>query len=318
MRNVVLSKAVSPAAMAALAGKVTTIILKDSTPEGTKKALAEAEGLILRTNIRLTRELIESAPKLKIVSRTGVGVDNVDVKSATEKGILVCNTPGANTISVAEQTIALLLASAKRLTTMDAGVRRGAWELRSANMTTDVEGKTLGLIGLGAIGSAVATKCRLAFAMNAIAFDPFVRQMDGVEMCSTIEDVFKRADFVSVHVPYMEKTHHLIDGRLLSLMKPSACLINTARGAIIDEKALVKALADNAIAAAALDVLEEEPPKGTNALLGLDNVILTPHSAALTRECEERVALTAVQAVLDFVEGRQPRYIFNRKELGIQ
>ena len=154
--------------------------------------------------------------------------------------------------------------------------------------------------------------------MKAIAFDPFVKQMDGVEMCATIEDVFKRADFVSVHVPYMEKTHHLIDVRLLNLMKPSACLINTARGAIIDEKALVEALAKHVIAGAALDVLEDEPPAPTNALLGLDNVILTPHAAALTRECEERVALTAVQAVVDFVEGRQPRYIFNRKELGIR
>jgi D-3-phosphoglycerate dehydrogenase len=318
MKKVFLSKAIQPGAMKILTGRVEPIILSDNSVETAKQMVADVEGIILRTNIKLIREIIDAAPQLKIISRTGVGVDNVDVTAATEKGILVCNTPGVNANSVAEQTLTLMLAVAKQLGIMGKGVREGNWKIRSSGKAMDVDGKTLGLIGVGRIGSLVAQKCRLAFNMKVIAYDPYVTQVEGIEMCSDLDQVFTQADFVSIHVPYMEETHHLVDARLLSLMKPDACFINTARGAIVDEKALIEVLEKGAIAGAGLDVFEEEPPSLDNQLFKFDNVITTPHSSALSRECELKVAMTAAQAVVDCLEGKQPTYVYNKKELGLE
>jgi D-3-phosphoglycerate dehydrogenase len=166
MKKVLLSKAIQPAAMDLLAGKVEPVILSDDSVETTKHLAADVEGIILRTNIKVTREIMEAAPRLKIISRTGVGVDNVDVPAATEKGILVCHTPGVNANSVAEQAIALILGVAKQLRVMDKAVREGNWKLRNSSIAMDVDGKTLGLVGVGRIGSLVGQKCRLAFNMR--------------------------------------------------------------------------------------------------------------------------------------------------------
>jgi D-3-phosphoglycerate dehydrogenase len=318
MKKVLLSKTIQPAAMDILAGKVELVILSDNSVETTKRLVADVEGIILRTNIKVTREIVDAAPHLKIISRTGVGVDNVDVPAATEKGILVCNTPGLNASSVAEQTLALMLSLAKRLKIMDNAVRTGNWQIRYASKSVDLEGKTLGLVGVGRIGSLVAQKCRRAFNMKAIAYDPYVKQVEGVELCSSLDQVFRQADFVSIHVPYMKETHHLVDARLLRFMKPDSCLINTSRGEVVDEKALIEALKDASIAGAGLDVFEKEPPSSDNPLFKFDNVISSPHSAALSRECELKLAMAAAQAVVDYVEGRQPMYVYNKKELQIK
>jgi D-3-phosphoglycerate dehydrogenase len=318
MKKVLLSKAIQPAAMDILAGKVEPVILSDNSVETTKRLAVDVEGIILRTNIKVTREIIDAAPHLKIISRTGVGVDNVDVPAATEKGILVCHTPGVNAPSVAEQTLALMLSLAKRLKMMDNAVRTGNWQIRYASKSVDLEGKTLGLVGVGRIGSLVAQKCRLAFNMKVIAYDPYVKQVEEVELCSSMDQVFSQADFVSIHVPYMEQTHHLVDARLLRLMKPDSCLINTSRGAVVDEKALIEALENESIAGAGLDVFEEEPPSPDNPLFKFDNVVSTPHSAALSRECELKLAMAAAQAVVDYAEGKQPMYVYNKKELQLK
>jgi D-3-phosphoglycerate dehydrogenase / 2-oxoglutarate reductase len=318
MKKVLLSQAINPAGMKVLKNKVDPIILTDSSMENIKKMAVDVEGIILRTNIKITREIIESAPKLKIISRTGAGVDNVDVTAATERGILVCDTPGVNSNSVAEQTLAILLGLAKQLKIMDKAVCEGNWKIRNAGKAVDVEGKTLGLIGIGRIGSLVAYKCRLAFNMKVIAYDPYVKQAEGIELCSNLDQVFKEADFISIHVPYMEQTHHLVNAKLLNLMKPDAYLINTARGPLVDEKALIEILEKGSIAGAGLDVFEKEPPSPDNPLLRFNNVILTPHSSALSRECEIKVHITAAQAVVDFLEGRQPKYIYNKKELQLK
>ena len=315
MKKVLLSKSIHPQAMKVLEGKVDLVVLPDSTVETAKKMVADVDGVILRTNINFSRELIEASRNCRIISRTGVGVDNVDVAAASEKGIMVCNTPGVNTISVAEQTVSLILGLAKQLLVMDKAVRAGNWKIRNANKTVDVEGKTLGLVGVGRIGSEVARKCRLAFAMEAIAFDPFVKQADGIRLCPNLDQLFREADFISVHVPYTEQTHHLVNQKLIGLMKPDAFLLNTSRGSVVDEAALADALARGAIAGAGLDVLEEEPPAAANPLFKLDNVILTPHSAALSRECEMKVAIEAAQAIVDFAAGREPAHVFNRAEL---
>ena len=317
MKKILLSKAIHPEAMKLLDGKVDITILPDSSAETVKEMISVADGVVLRTNIHITKELIDIAGNCKIISRTGVGVDNVDVENASRRGVMVCNTPGVNTISVAEQTIALILGIAKRLVVMDRAVRASNWKIRNSGLPSDIDGKTLGLVGAGRIGLEVARKCRLAFGMNVIAYDPYVKSAEGVSMRANVDDVFREADFVSVHVPYTEETHHFVDARRLALMKEDACIINTARGAIVDESALVQALKDNRIGGAALDVLEDEPPKAGNPLFECDNVLITPHSAALTRECEMKVAIEAAQAIIDFAEGKEPKNIFNRKALGI-
>ena len=317
MKKILLSKAIHPEAMKVLDGKVDLVVLPDSSMETAKRMIADVDGVILRTNIHITRELINAAGKCRIISRTGVGVDNVDVESASGRGMMVCNTPGVNTISVAEQTVALILGIAKRLTVMDRAVRGCDWKIRNAGIPSDIDGKTLGLVGAGRIGLEVARKCRLAFGMKVVAYDPYVTSADGISMRTDVDDVFREADFVSIHMPYMEETHHFVDAHRLALMKGDACIVNTARGAIIDEAALVQVLKDQAIGGAALDVLEDEPPTPGNPLFECDNVLLTPHSAALTRECEMKVAIEAAGAIVDFAEGKTPRNIFNRKALGL-
>ena len=316
MKKILLSKEIHAEAMKLLKGKVELVVLPDSSMETAQKMVADVDGVILRTNIGFPRELIAAAGKCRIISRTGVGVDSVDIAAATERGIMVCNTPGVNTISVAEQTLALMLGIAKQLTVMDRSVRACAWKVRNSNSTVDLDGKTLGLVGLGRIGLEVARKCSLAIGMKVIAYDPFVKAATGITLCSELDEIFRASDFISIHVPYMDETHHLVDARRLALMKPTAYIINTARGAIIDEAALAKVLESKAIGGAGLDVLEDEPPTAGNPLFKLDNVLMTPHSAALTRECEMKVAIEAATAVLDFAEGREPKYIFNRAELG--
>ena len=318
MKKVLLSQAINPAGMKVLEGKVELVILADTTVETIKKMVIDVEGIILRTNIKVTREIMEAAPSLKIISRTGAGVDNVEVAAATEKGILVCDTPGVNSNSVAEQTLAILLGLAKQLKIMDKAVSEGNWKIRSTGKAVDVDGKTLGLIGIGRIGSLVAHKCRQAFNMKVIAYDPYVKQAEGIELYSSLDQVFQEADFISIHVPYVEQTHHLVNAKLLNLMKPDAYLINTSRGPLVDEKALIEVLEKGSIAGAGLDVFEKEPPSLDNPLLRLNNVILTPHSSALSRECEMKVHITAAQAVVDFLEGRQPKYIYNKKELQLK
>lgn len=318
MKKVLLSKPIDPAGMKVLEGKVEPVILSDSDIETIRKIVADVEGIILRTNIKVTREIIEAAPHLKIISRTGAGVDNIDVDAAIEKGILICNTPGVNSVSVAEQTLALMLSTAKQLKTMDKAVHEGNWKIRYSSKAVDIEGKTLGLVGIGHIGSLLAQKCRLAFNMKVIAYDPYVEQAEEVKLCPSLDQVFNQSDFISIHVPYTEETHHLVDARLLGLMKPDSCLINTSRGSIVDEKALIEALKNKSIAGAGLDVFEKEPPSPDDPLLKFDNVITTPHSSALSRECVMKVAMTAAQAVVDYLEGKRPKYIYNKNELQLK
>lgn len=315
MTTVLLSRAMPRDALEALEGRARVRVLRESTEAALGEAIADVDALILGTNVRVTREVLARAQRLRIISRTGVGVDNVDVAAASERGILVCNTPGINTVSVCEHTIGLMLALAKQIPLMDREVRRGNWRVRNEDRAVELQGKTLGLVGVGAIGASVARACRWAFGMHVVAYDPFVEKMEGVEMTPSVEEVFRRADVLSIHVPYTSETHHMVNERLLGLMKPSAFLINTARGAVVDERALVEALKSGRIAGAGLDVFTEEPPPPGHPLLEMSNVVLSPHSAALTKETRLRAAKAAVEAVVDFVEGRRPKHIFNAKQL---
>ncbi len=262
--------------------------------------IGEYEALIVRSRTRVTREILEAARRLKVVGRAGVGVDNIDVDAATRRGIAVLNAPGGNVISAAEHTLALMLALVRHIARADASLRRGEWE-RKRFQGIELHGKTLGLAGAGRIGSEVAKRAR-AFGMRVVAYDPYVSQeradQAGIELV-TLPELLGQADVVSVHVPLTEETRGLIGSAELALMKPAACLVNAARGGVVDERALAEALRSGRLAGAALDVFEEEPVAPDNPLLGLDNVVVVPHLGAATREAQARVGVEICEAVRD-------------------
>ncbi len=282
------------------------------------KEIKGVEGVVVRM-APFTREIIEAADVLKVIGRHGVGVDTIDIQAATEKGIVVVNTPNANATSVAEHTLTAIGALAKRVVTYDRAIREERWELRNSYGAVDLDGKILGLVGVGRIGSMVARRAAAAFNMKTIAFDPYVtlekaREM-GVTLCAAMDDIFIQADVVSLHTPLTPETRRLVDAARLRLMKPTAFLVNFSRGEVIDEKALYDALKSGVIAGAAIDVYDPEPPLKDNPLFELDNIILSPHSAALTEECVIRMATGAAEGVVDVLTGRRPQFIVNLEVL---
>jgi len=290
--------------------------VQEGSLDDLKEQLRGADAALVGTWMKFNAELMDLSPSLKVIARTGAGVDNVDVGAATRRGIMVLNTPTANSVSVAEHAVAMLLAVSKQLAFLDASVRQGNFKARRLYLPMDVEGKTLGLIGCGNIGRMVAQKCRDAFHMHTIGFDPFLKTApQGIDLCATIRAILSQADFVSLHLPYSPETKHLISQKEISLMKPSTFLINTSRGGIINEAALADALNAGTIAGAALDVFDEEPLKPDNPLLFCKNLLLTPHAAALTRECVLRVAICAAQGIMDHLSGRRPEFVYNKEVL---
>ncbi len=280
-------------------------------PEVVKPLMKGVQAIILRTGIKMTRELMSQADDLWVISRTGSGVDNVDVPAATEMGMLVTCVPGANTNSVVEHTLALIFALMKHLFLMDREVRRDNFGIRYKNLPRDLRGKTLGLVGLGRIGSELARICHHALGMCILAHDPYLTGetkalFQGMVEFSDMEKLFRESDVVSLHVPLMPSTRKLIGARELGWMKSDAILINASRGEVLDEEALTQCLRENKIAGAGLDVFAQEPLGNDHPLKKLDNVILTPHAAALTKECVVRLATEAVQTVIDVLQGRRP------------
>lgn len=294
-------------------------VAPDPSVETVKREIKGVEGVVVRT-APFTREIIEAADSLKVIARHGVGVDNIDIQAATEKGILVLNTPNANAVSVAEHTIVAIGALAKRMLSMDRATREGNWETRNEYRAIDLDGKILGLIGVGRIGSLVAKKAAAAFGMKVIAYDPYVKpevaQEAGITLVNEPSEVFKNADVVSLHTPLTPETRGFVNAERLAMMKPTAFLVNFSRGEVVDEKALYEALKKGTIAAAALDVFQQEPPQKDNPLFTLDNVLLSPHSAALTKECVIRMATGAAEGVRDVLTGKEPKWVVNREVLG--
>jgi D-3-phosphoglycerate dehydrogenase len=281
-----------------------------------KEKLRGAQAALVGTWMKFDAGLMDVSPALKVISRTGAGVDNVDVPAATQRGILVLNTPTANSLSVAEHAVALLLALSKQLAFLDASIRQDNFKARRLYLPVDVEGKTLGVLGCGNIGRVTAQKCRDAFHMRTIGWDPYVKPAPaGIELFSTMQGILKQADYVSLHLPLVPETKNLIAQKELSLMRPSAFLINTSRGGIVNEAALAEALNAATIAGAALDVFEQEPPERGSPLLSCKNLLMTPHSAALTRECVVRVAICAAQGIVDYLGGRRPEFVVNHAVL---
>ena len=320
MTRILLSQEIHSEGRKILNGNFDILLPKDHSQEAFAAAAAEAEGIILRTRAHASRAVIDAAPKLKIISRTGAGVDNVDVEAATARGILVCNLPAVNNLSVAEHTIAMILSLAKDLPAMDRAVRCGAWEARNSGKPVELEGKTLGIVGMGNIGSLVARKCRLGLGMKILAYDPYAADKFAAEdyrFVTGLAELFTEADVVSLHCPSIPETRNLVTRELLFSMKNSAWIVNCARGGVVNEEALFEVLQTKRIAGAALDVFSVEPPPSDSPFLKLENIILSPHAAALTQEATIRMSTEAAQAVLDYFSGKKPRYIYNARDLGL-
>jgi D-3-phosphoglycerate dehydrogenase / 2-oxoglutarate reductase len=265
-------------------------------------ALADADALVVRSATRVTDDLLAGAPRLRVVGRAGAGVDNIDVPACTRRGILVMNTPGSNAVSVAEHTFALLLSLARMVPRLDASVHAGRWEKGGA-MGSELRGKTLGLVGLGRVGFAVARRA-LGFEMRVVACDPYVSpevaRAEDIEMVA-FEDLLARADCITLHASLGPGTERIINDAALAKMKRGAWLVNTARGELVDEAALAEALRSGRLAGAALDVFQAEPPSGS-PLTGLPNVVATPHVAGSTVEAQEEVGVLIAEQVYDYLQ----------------
>ena len=275
------------------------------SPQELKSIIKNYDAIIVRSETKLTADIIQAADKLKVIGRAGVGLDNVDLKAATQKGIVVMNTPGGNTTSTAEHTFSMILALARNIPQAYASMKAGKWE-RSKFSGIELYGKALGIIGLGRIGSSVARMAK-GFGMKVLAYDPFlsmeIASKTGVEVVE-LDTLYRNSDIITVHIPKSDETSNMISTKEFEKMKPTVRLINCARGGIIDEAALAKALADKRIAGCALDVFEKEPPEANHPLLKFENCIVTPHLGASTSEAQVNVAIEIAEAVRDALLGR--------------
>jgi glyoxylate reductase len=277
------------------------------SPAGLRAELAGARGLLCMLTDRVDKSLLDSLPDLEFVSSMSVGVDHIDVQAMSERGLPVGNTPGVLVDTTADTAFALLLAAARRVTEADRFLRQGQWTAANAWAPEfftgkDVSGATLGIVGLGEIGQAVARRAT-GFGMQVLAWNRNPRSVPGIEMVD-LDELLKRSDFVSVHVALTAETRNLLDANRIALMKPGAVLVNTARGGIVDEHALAEALASGELFAAGIDVFEREPVAADNPLLGLPNVVATPHIGSATTQTRARMADMAVDNIIAALEGR--------------
>ena len=259
--------------------------------------------IVVRSETKVTRKVIEAAPQLRVVGRAGVGVDNVDVEAATQRGVVVMNTPGGNTISTAELSFAMILNLARKVPQAHASMTAGKWD-RKQFQGAELAGKTLGLLGLGRIGSEVAKRA-LAFGMRVLGYDPFLTearaQALGIELLGDLDDVYRDADFISVHMPVTDQTRGMLNAAAFAKMKPKVCLVNCARGEIIVENDLLAALDSGKISAVALDVYATEPLPAEHPLRKHPAITLTPHLGASTKEAQEKCGLEVAQVIAGYL-----------------
>lgn len=281
------------------------------SPEELKKIISGYDALIIRSQTKVTKDVIKSAGKLKFIARAGVGLDNVDVNEASKRGIIVMNAPGGNTVSTAEHTFSLILALSRNIPQANLSIKKGEWN-RKKFMGVELCGKTLGVIGLGRIGAEVARRA-LSFKMKVIASDPFLiperASAIGVESVS-LDALLRQSDFITVHTPLTGKTRHIIGAKNLKKMKKGVRIVNCARGGIVDEKALVEEIEAGRVFGAALDVYENEPP-GASRIIGMDRVVTTPHLGASTEEAQVNVAIDVAEALKDALTNKGIRNAVN-------
>ncbi len=286
-------------------------------PAGLRTALAEADGIVIRSATQLTAEVLKDQPRLKAIVRAGVGVDNIDASAATRQGIVVMNTPGGNTVSTAEHTMALILALSRNVGAANASLKGGKWD-RNKFTGSQVGGKTLGIVGLGRVGLAVAKRAQ-GFDMEVVGFDPFLSaeraQELGVESVPRLSDLWGRCDYITLHTPLSAETRNIIGVDELAQMKDGVRLINCARGGLIDEAALLDSLNSGKVAGAAIDVFDPEPPPADHPLVLHPKTLVTPHLGASTEEAQVSVAVEAARLLIDFFERGQIKFSVNMPSL---
>jgi D-3-phosphoglycerate dehydrogenase len=290
---------------------IEVVVKTDHTPDELKRAVAQADALLVRSQTKVTAEVIAAGTRLKVIARAGVGVDNVEVAAATRRGIIVINSPEGNTIAATEHALALLLALSRRIPQAYESMRRGEWK-RSKFVGVELYNKTLGLFGLGKIGSEVARRAR-AFGMHILAHDPYIpaehAERLGVELVSLAE-LLAKSDYVSIHAPLTKDTRGAVGAAELARCKPGLRIVNTARGGIVEEQALANAVKSGVVAGAAVDVFEQEPPR-ESPLVGVEGIIVTPHLGASTEEAQVRVAVDVAEQVVEVLHGRPARTAVN-------
>lgn len=311
-----LTHPIDPEAMRLISSAAEVRILSQPDEAGLLREIPEADALLVRMPI--TANAVRAGKRLRVVARHGVGLDYIPVDVCTELGIPVTFTPDANTESVAEHVIGSMIALAHRLSPADRAIRQGNWSWRDKNIGIDLFGRTLGVIGLGRIGSRVSQIANQAFRMKVLVHDPFLPAdfagSPGVT-CVGLEELLSSSDFVTIHVPLSQGTKHMINAERIGLMKRGAFFINAARGGLVETDALAKALSSHHLAGAALDVLEDEPPKPGNPLLGLETILITPHSAALTEEAMFRMGMTAAEDIVRVLRGETAINVANQSAL---
>lgn len=284
-----------------------------ATKEERKAIMADCDAVIARTEL-YTEDMIDEANSLRIIARAGVGFDKVPVDYCTQKGIWVSFTPQANFIPVAEHSLGLMIALSHNVVRVDKAAKSGNWKIRDNVWGSEVYGKTLGIIGYGRIGRTFAEMAHSALHMNILGYDAFLKPEqfpDYCEVAERIDDILKKADYVSIHVPSTPETRHMVDLEFCKKMKPTAYVLNCARGDIVDENGLYEALKHGVIAGAGVDVMESEPTLDS-PLFGLDNFIVTPHTAALNKETIDRMGYHAAQCVVKVFNGEKPIWPVNR------
>ena len=310
--KVLIADAINEKGIENLKEVAEVVVDTEITPEELSNTIHEYNGIIVRSRTKLTADIIKKADNLQIIARAGVGVDNIDLDAATEKGIMVVNSPESTSVTVAEHTMGLILSMARKISIADKSVKDGKWEKKKF-MGVELRNKTLGVIGMGRIGSQVVNRCK-AFGMDAMAYDPYlpeeVAKQMGVEL-TDLDTVLKNSDFITIHVPLTPETKHSISTEQFELMKDTAYIVNCARGGVIDEDALYDALTNNKIGGAALDVYENEPPESDYKLFELDNIVLTPHIAASTKEAQRDAAIIVADEIIDLIKGNNPKNVLN-------
>ena len=312
MSRILLSEPIDHAGMKYLEDKAEVVVSPDPSEQSVGNLLPGADALIVRTATRITRQMLASADRLKVISRTGGGLNNVDVDAATDFGVVVCGVKGVQDRSVAEHAVFMMGALARRFYYLHQQTCLGNFKSRYEYVPESLNGKRLGLIGLGRIGQILAAICTQGFCMEVWGYDPYLDAADlkhtKILLKREIADIFDSADFVSLHVPLTPDTEGLMNKDHFDLMKPGAFIINTSRGEVIQEQALVEALKSGGIAGAGLDVFETEPPAADNPLFQMENVILTPHSAALTKDVVAGLAQGSAENAVGVLSGKEPTY----------
>lgn len=295
------------------------VVPADAPPARLAGALATADAVIVRLPARITGDVLASAPRLRVIATAGAGVDNIDIAAATEAGIPVVNSVGIGPNPVAEHAVGLMPALARRIAMGNTRLRSQGWacrdQLLGRDLGTELSGRTVGIVGFGFIGRRVAAICTAAFGNRVLAYDPFLDDAvfaeAKVERRESLRELLPEADFVTVHAPLTAGTRHLIGLAELAMMKPTAYLVNCARGGLIDPAALADALREHRIAGAGIDVFDPEPPEAANPLFALENVIVTPHLAGLSHETNRRLSMSAAEQVLQVLTGDRPPRLVN-------